>query len=294
MGNSTWSSATYATRAATMSSQSREELFAKRAVLPAFDPRSVAIRESVDSPANPLSTPIVVGVDVTGSMGIIAEKIAKKGLGILIEGILDRKPVTDPHIMIMAIGDVYSDRAPLQVTQFEADIRISEQLSDLWLESGGGGNSFESYDLPWAFAARKTKIDSFDKRGKKGYLFTIGDENPPLIATSQSTLKSSIGVSGEKDCSTAELLTEAEEKWNVFHVIVEQGDYARRSLPAVTAAWDKLLGKRAIHLNNYEYIAEVILSVIEVSEGAEPQDVIDSWENKAIADAVRYALFGNT
>ena len=71
--------------------------------------------------------------DVTGSMGMIADALARKGLGTMVEEILARKPVSDPHIMCMGIGDVLYDRAPLQVTQFEADIRIAEQLEKLWL-----------------------------------------------------------------------------------------------------------------------------------------------------------------
>ncbi|HAO33838.1 MAG TPA: hypothetical protein DCQ84_12920, partial [Candidatus Competibacteraceae bacterium] len=59
-------------------------------------------------------------------------------------------------------------------------IRIARQLRRLWLEKGGGGNACESYTLPWYFAATHTAIDCFEKRGKKGYLFTVGDEEPPL------------------------------------------------------------------------------------------------------------------
>lgn len=292
MGNATWSRDTYAATASSYEHKSRAEIFRQFEVKKEFDPRTVAIRESCDSAANPVSNPIIVGLDVTGSMGIIAEKIAKKGLGTLIEGILERKPVSDPHIMIMAIGDVFHDRAPLQVTQFEADIRIAEQLTGLWLEGGGGGNAFESYDLPWVFAARKTKIDSFDKRGKKGYLFTIGDENPPQQAASKNMLTEAVGAGGQADSTTAELLAEAQERYNVFHIIIEQGDYARRALKSVTKNWHDLIGKKAIHLNDYDYIAEVIISVIEVNEGKDPQDVIDSWSDIKTKAAIQYSLFG--
>lgn len=64
---------------------------------------------------------------------------------------------------------------------FEADIRIARQLEKLWLEKGGGGNCCESYTLPWYFAALHTAIDWFEKRGQKGYLFTVGDELPTYL-----------------------------------------------------------------------------------------------------------------
>lgn len=64
--------------------------------------------------------------------------------------------------------------SPLQVTQFEADIRIVEQLLDMCV---GFEENRYSYDSPvWYFAARHTKIDCYEKRGKKGFLFFIGDE----------------------------------------------------------------------------------------------------------------------
>lgn len=291
MGGATWSSADYSTRSATYTNQSRAEVFKQRRMRSDFDPLNIKVRESCDSEQNPNSTPVIVGLDVTGSMGFIAEHIAKESLGKLVEGIIDTKPITDPHIMMMAIGDIQYDSAPLQATQFEADIRIADQLTDLWLEGGGGGNRYESYDLPWLFAAEKTKIDSYDKRGVKGYLFTIGDELPPTTARS-STLRDRVGVSFQQDLSTKEALELAQEKWNVFHIIVEEGSFCRRAKDAVQREWNELLGKRAVNLNDYRYISEVIQSVMQVSEGENPEDVIEQWQEPKCRDAVEYALFG--
>lgn len=293
MGSARWDPTMYAATASVRSNQTREQVFTQRSVVNKYDPKNITMRESRDSDVNPESTAIILGLDVTGSMGMIAEHIAKQGLGTLVETVLDHKPVTDPHFMMMAIGDISCDRAPLQATQFEADIKISDQLAELWLEGGGGGNHYESYDLPWIFAARKTSIDCFEKRGKKGYLFTIGDELPPKTATARK-LTESIGIAEQQDLSANDYLTEAQEKYNVFHVIVDQGSYALRHSKEVDSSWQELLGKRAITLTDYKFISEVITSVIEVNEGADPKEVIAQWQNEKCRSVVETALFGKS
>ena len=153
MGTARWDPADWKAYAGATKGRSTSAIFGRRALHDALDPRRIPLRESRDSAKNPRSTAIICALDVTGSMGMIADALARQGLGTLVEEILRRKPVSDPHVMCMGVGDATCDQAPLQVTQFEADIRIAEQLQELWLEKGGGGNCFESYDLPWYFAA---------------------------------------------------------------------------------------------------------------------------------------------
>ncbi len=167
--------------------------------------------------------------------------LARKGLGTLIEEILARRPVPDPHVMCMGVGDVLYDQAPLQVTQFEADIRIAQQLEQLWLEKGGGGNACESYDLPWYFAALHTRIDCFEKRGRKGYLFTIGDEEPSPGLSAQAIARV-IGDRVQRKLNARQLLEMVSRMYQVFHVIVEEGSHARHDPHGVRSAWSELLG----------------------------------------------------
>lgn len=262
---------------------------------PALDPKGIKVRESCDSADNPQSTAVIVGLDVTGSMGMIADNIAKDGLPILFKEIYDRKPITDPHIMFHGIGDVEAnDAAPLQVSQFEADIRLSEQLEKLYMEHGGGGNSYESYALSWYFAARHTKLDCFDKRKIKGYLFTVGDEGPtPYLR--DTDIDRVMGykpqtTGGQLDIDT--LLTEASRQWEIFHVIVAQGDYVRsHGEKHVRDRWNKVLGQRALWLTDYTKLAEVIVSTIQVVEGENTDAVVDSWDGST-ALAVRTAVTG--
>jgi hypothetical protein len=257
-----------------------------------LDPKGVKIREARDSDEHPASTPIIIGVDVTGSMGMIAETIAKSSLGTIFQEILDRKPVTDPQLMFMAIGDVRHDSAPLQVSQFESDNRIVQQLEKIYVEHGGGGNSSESYDFPWYFAARHTAIDSWEKRQKKGYLFTIGDEEAPY-GLDKSHLKEFLGEDSQQDYTAEELLKMAEQKYHVFHIIVEEGDHCNYAKDATFSTWAKLMGQRALHMANYTKLGEIIVSAIQITEGADKKAVVDSWDgttsvvvNKAVSGLV--------
>lgn len=277
MGSGRWDPSAYATYSARTIDKPVKDVFSRSSTHKDLDPKGVIVRESRDSADNPLSSPIIVALDVTGSMGEIARKLATEGLGTLFQEILDRKPVTDPHMMFMAVGDVKYDDASLQVSQFEADSRIIEQLSNIYVESGGGGNHTESYNLPWYFAAFHTSIDSFEKRGKKGYLFTVGDEEAPL-PLQPSEIKQVTGDEAATAMDNRELLDTVSRMYHVFHIVVEQGNHARHSLKAVMQSWTDTLGQRVLRLADYTKLSEVIVSTIQVIEGADKAAVAASWK----------------
>lgn len=274
MGVGRWdasSRAAYNTSTAGMSGKSTDHVFSNRSVHNAIrddlNPLGVKMRESRDSVENPMSNAIIVGLDVTGSMGMIADNIAREGLGKLFTKILDEKPVTDPHLMFMGIGDANWDQAPLQVSQFEADARIIEQLTGMWIEHGGGGNLFESYNLPWYFAALHTAIDCFEKRGRKGYLFTVGDEQAPGNLT-KDQIKRFIGDDVQTDPDNAKLLRAVQERYHVFHIMIAEGSHARGHEDAVRSSWTSFLGQNAIWLKDYRALADTIVAAIAATEGA--------------------------
>lgn len=279
MGYGRWSSADYTTYTSSTQIQrlTREQVFSQRRIHPSLDPASIVLRESCDSEVNPNSTPAIFAVDVTGSMGFIAEHIAKTGLGELMAQIIEEKPISDPHLMFMALGDIRSDEAPLQVSQFEPDIRIIEQLRNIYLEGRGGGNHTESYDLPWYFAAHRTSTDSHTKRGKKGYLFTIGDEMPPDAPLPMHALGR---VMGSNDIPVslppAALLAQAQEKYAVFHIIAEEGAECRSGfgVARVREAWSNMLGRNVLFLRDHKALSDVIIGVLKIAEGVDVHQAI--------------------
>lgn len=260
------------------STKTTHEIFELTHIDPSLNPKGVDIRESRDSSDNPITTPIIAALDVTGSMGKVAGLIAKEGLPIMFAELYNRKPVLGPQIMFMGIGDIECDEAPLQVSQFESDIRIAKELEKIYLEGGGGGNNYESYALAWYFAARHTSIDSFEKRGKKGYLFTFGDEFPTPILPKEG-IKRVLGDSIQENLSMDDLLTEVSRQWEVFHIIVEQGDFCKRTgMKNVLASWKEVLGQRVIPLSDYTKLSEVVVSTIQVCEGVSKDTVVKSWD----------------
>ena len=176
-----------------------------------LDPIDVKKRECLPSAKCPHPTPICFGIDFTGSMEPVFEAMIKQVLGPVLLNTLKHKSVTDPQIMLMAIGDanhengydktrsswvpremesghyrndkdgipipLFHDRYPLQMTQFEIDKRILDQLQNFTIADRNGGNNMaEGYGL--AMYAAATRVDSQTIREgiSKGILITIGDE----------------------------------------------------------------------------------------------------------------------
>src|SRR5260370_35270295 len=106
-------------------------------VHPRLDPRDV-MRESRDSDEHPEALAIAVLFDVTGSMRQVPRALQVK-LPQLLGLLLRQGYVEHPQILFGAIGATTWDRAPLAVSQFEADNRMDNDLGGILLEGGHGG-----------------------------------------------------------------------------------------------------------------------------------------------------------
>src|SRR6267154_6792826 len=280
MGNSRYDDATtrvYASSTASRTAADYRQVYDAQ-IDKKYDPKQIKVRESKASEKNPNPTPVIVALDCTGSMGRVVEA-CRKGLGKLFEQIIERQPVSDPHVLAMLIGDMDYDQSPVQATQFEADpVAIGKQIEDLYLEGGGGGNSFESYLGPLYFALNKTDCDAF-KVGRKGYLFTVGDEFPQQNLYSRQIAKF-FGGQSLVDLSAGELVEQVSKDWNYFHLIAMEGTHASRFPRETISQWTTLLGQKAIKLTNHTKMAEVITSLIEVTTGRDKDTVVGSWDDK--------------
>lgn len=254
------------------SRSSFSDLYASKATKDTYLPYGIN-RESRDSEAHPNSTGVVFGLDSTGSMSHIYEMVAKR-LGELVVTIFDREIVPGAHIMFAAIDDSFHCKTPLQVTQFEVDRLIADQLLDLHFTGHGGGNDFESYQLLWYFCSRHTLLDCYEKRGKKGFLLTVGDDGYPDRLT-KNEIKEVFGDDVQGDILTTDLLAEINKKYDVYHVCLEQGgSYRRRDMDS----WTELLGSHAISLSDYNKLPELIISLLQVHYGKDINEVVKDWD----------------
>lgn len=240
-------------------SKSRSEIFTASQIDPEMDPKHITLRESRDSQDHPESLSIIVGLDVTGSMGMVPEDIVKNSLPDLVGSII-AAGFEHPQVLFVAVGDHVHDRAPLQVGQFESSAELLDRwLTKVYLEGGGGGNGGESYSLAHFFASRYTSIDCFEKRGQKGFLFTIGDE-PCLPILHRDSLLRFTAADEASDLPSAKVIQDAMQKYHVYHLHVLHNAFART--PERQAGWKEILGENFILLEDYTKIAKTIADLI--------------------------------
>lgn len=220
------------------------------------------IRESRDSVEHPLSVPIAVMFDVTGSMGMVPRELQKHLAGLF--GIVtDRVP--DAQVAFGAYGDAEVDAVPLQFGQFESDNRADTTLDKIFIEGNGGGNGHEHSALAWYYAGTHTATDSFEKRGRKGYLFTIGDEISGTIPARAITKYT--GDSTETSVTVRDALALAQEKYNVYHIVID--NWSAHDQGSVKFYGD-LLGKNMLLVEDISKVAYVIADIITKSEADNP------------------------
>jgi hypothetical protein len=232
-----------------------------------LDPQGLRYRESRDSAEHPDSNSIIIGLDVTGSMGAVVRGI-HGDLPRLHELLLGHRYIPHPQILFTAVGDATCDRVPLQVGQFESDNRMDQHLENMVLEGGGGGQKTESYELTMYVAARHTAIDCYEKRGRRGYLFMIGDEMA-YWAVKRSEVRRLLGdhVDLQADIPLQQIVAEVRQRYHVYFII--PGGASNGGDAEVHRFWLNTLGEsHVLQLDSPEDTSEIIGLTIGLNEGA--------------------------
>jgi hypothetical protein len=248
--------------------KSTQEIFKQRVINNAMNPSGIVVRESRDSKEHPNVVSVILALDVTGSMGTIPHFLVKEGLPNIMASIINGG-INDPQLLFLAIGDHEWDNSPLQVAQFESsDELLDKWLTDVYLEGGGGSNAGESYLLAWYFAGFHTLIDCFEKRGQKGFLFTIGDE-PTLKSVSKRELQNIMGDGQYDEFSADMLLEKAREKYHCFHLHIKQTGAGSRQ--ETMDGWKQLMGEGLIIVDNKNDVSRIISETIIKTQPSKPK-----------------------
>lgn len=289
MGSGSWTTRNYATYACNVGHgydsstcamkstyTSSSQAFKSYEIDKTMDPKNV-IRECCDSNEHPNTIPIILALDVTGSMGSTAIEVQKKLNPIMVE---IYKRIKDAEIMIMAIGDLAYDNSPIQISQFESDIRIAENLDKIYFENGGGGNDYESYTAAWYMGLKHCKLDCWN-RGKKGLIITMGDEpiNPYLPA---SRLNEATGDTCQADIETLKLFEDASKKFDIYHICVQSNSYPNQDRERSTFA--NVIGMQHAIISSVDKISDKIISVVEDFAKKSNQSIIVESSNIASSE----------
>lgn len=237
------------------------QTFEARHIDSLLDPKQFKVRECCNSEEHPNTIPVILALDVTGSMGEACSETAA-ALGKITTSLYEK--FKDVEFCVMGIGDLDYDNAPIQMSQYESDIRIAVALDKLYMEHGGGGNGFESYTVAWYMGLHRTKLDCFDKQGRKGIIITMGDEplNPYLPARELNVYAN---ATEEKDVETNELYNQASQKFDIFHIAVDSPRCCyRRYQHAVDNSFGQQLGSR-YKVSSIDNLAQTIEDCITES-----------------------------
>lgn len=263
MGSGAWTSSAFnvyttSTKGSidALNSMNYQQIYKSKGLDDKLNPYRVT-RECCDSEEHPNTIPVILALDVTGSMGSAAAEVAKK-LNVIMENLY--KKITDVEFLPAAIGDFSYDDAPFQAGQFESDIRVAEQMDKIYFEGGGGGNYWESYTAAWYFGLHHTKLDCWN-RGKKGIIITLGDEplNPYLP---RDVVAIVFGDNPQEDVDTDELYKKVSEKYNVYHIAINDKEtFYEYYKVSATHSWISMLGDN-YKVSTIDGLANMISDII--------------------------------
>ncbi len=296
MGSSSYSHDAYSYFSDSVKSKPTADVFKSKVIDNKMDPKGIIFRECRDSINHPESLAVIITLDVTGSMRTIPEIIVREKLDKIMQTLIDHG-VLHASVLFSAIGDhntgkgwssdTGSDKYPFQIGQFESGTtELLRDLTSVVLEGGGGGNDCESYCLAHFFAGKHTSIDCYEKRGQKGFLFTIGDEKSHTIFTAEEQIKI-FGYEAGATMTDKEMLASAQRLYHVFHIHANQTGY--KDSPDVLGYWKDLLGQRLIIMDDYNNVSEIIASTIAVMNGVSIDTITASFDH-TVASSVKNAL----
>lgn len=227
--------------------------------------------------------PIVVALDVTGSNIEFARIVYDKAP--MLHGQIEQQGyLKDFDICFTAVGDAYSDMAPLQVCDFQFGIALDEQLKKLYLEGNGGGQRMETYELAAHFFNQYCEMPN----AKSPFLFMIGDEAPYPYLKPQIA-KEVLGRSTGETLETKAIFAEMFKKFRGNAFFLQNPYSGNRSdtynTGEIREEWAGYVGsanaEKIIPIHEEKSVVDVILGTIAmVSRARDMNAYIDDMQGR--------------
>lgn len=235
---------------------------------------------------------VIVAIDGTGSMGddtfIIRDKIVLLEGQLRIQGYLK-----NPLIMIVMVGDAYSDRYPIQVSKPERGDALIAEIEKTYPEGNGGGQGKESYELTAYYLLNHVKLDDTNA---KPYVFFLGDEGVYTTINAEQ-VEEHIGERMENDMDTKTVFKQLCQKYNVFRLHREYSGYGNAD-DVIVKQWKDLIGQERVQrLTKPKEVVDDILGIVAVGTKSRTIDgYLDDLKNRGQTperiDAVKKVLMG--
>jgi hypothetical protein len=252
---------------------------AKRTTATSLVPAEV----TTDSP-----TPLIIWVDVTGSMGRWPATIFSK-LPYLDHEIKTEYLGADAEVCFGAIGDAHSDKYPVQVQPFTIGTEMTKKLEALVIEGNGGGQLKESYELAALYTLHNIHCP---KATIKPVVVMIGDE-AAYDSVSVAEAKNHAKVKIASQVSTKAIFESLMEAFDLYLVLKPYRSGNDPTTREVEAFWVNLLGKDHIAwLDDPDRVVDVIFGCLAHATGREDyfRSEIEGRQTKAQVKTVYKAL----
>jgi hypothetical protein len=132
--------------------------------------------------------------------------------------------------------------------------------------------------------ARHVVTDAWQKRGRKGYLFLIGDElNKPRLEARH--IRRIIGDDVAQDIDPVSVYRELAHKWHVYFILPNQSSYYHDD--AIADHWRDILGQHFLKLDDPGAVCELIAATIGMEERVVDLDqaLVDLAEIGSVAES---------
>ncbi len=204
--------------------------------------------------------PIVIAVDVTGSMKTLPALIFEK-LSLLYNEVLYFLPQElqkSFEISFSAVGDAYTDGHPLQVTEFGKGYELDKNIKSLYPEGGGGGQSRETYELNAYFYAKHCEMPNALDKPRPLFIY-IGDEGY-YSKVGRNHIMNLIGDKPKTDLISTEVFEDLKSKFDVYILRVKYGGSEEDE---IHKSWQEALGpERVLMLREPRRVVDTILGII--------------------------------